>query len=228
MADVRPRRNLPLDSEPWGRRIEADLDTALSRTDYNSQHAENAFKSINSSMTLITRQIASLNALTQTLAQQQQALAEANAALSAQQGALTNVVNSVAAVSANQVTGATTSNSNGSPIGVGNGGNYVGASVTVPGGYTRAVVMGTSSIRIVGGANMALYLSVNINGAVGTPFPVFADSGSSVTTAATASHAATLNGLTPGSTITIYGRTTSVSSVSGAYFSNAASVIFLK
>jgi uncharacterized coiled-coil protein SlyX len=235
MVDKRPRRNLDPLSEPWGRSVDDTLTQLEQEAVRLAQSNANAFKSMNSTMNVISQQIADLSEITSAIATQQEilnaqnaTLAAQNATLSAQQGQLAATVNQINAVSANQVTGATASNSTGSPITVGNGGNYVGASVIVPGGYSRAVVMGTASIRIVGGANMALTLSVNINGNVGTGFPVFGDSGSSVTTAATAGHAATLTGLSGGQTITVWGRTTSVSSVSGAYFSNTASFIFLK
>lgn len=235
MGDKRPRRNLDPLSEPWGRSVDDTLTQLEQGAERLAQANANAFKSMNSTMNAISQQIADLSQITEAIAAQQEALtaqnatlAAQNATLAAQQAQLTGTVNALNTVSANQVTGATAGNSTGSPVTVGNGGNYVGASVTVPGGYSRAVVMGTSSIRIVGGANMALTLSVNINGNVGGGFPVFGDSGSSVTTAATAGHAATLTGLSGGQVITVWARTTSVTGVSGAYFSNTASFIFLK
>lgn len=235
MADTRPRRNLPPVAEPWGRSVDSDLRAFEQTLSRQNDDITNSFKMVNSTMKTFAQQIQALNELTAELASTQAALAAQQAALTAQQTALAGQQSSLnsafaqlSAVAANEVTGASAANSNGSPITVGNGGNYVGASVVVPSGFTRAIVTAQSSIRIVGGANMALYLAVNINGNVGGTFPVFGDSGSSVTTAASANHGATLGGLTAGQTLTIYGRTTSVSGVSGAYFSNAASFIFLK
>lgn len=235
MVDKRPRRNLDPAAEPWGRSVDALLDQLVRQNDRQDQGVNNAFKSVNAALSGITQQVRALGVLTQELSDQQQELENQQArltaqqsTLSAQQSALNTAFNQIAAGAANEVTGASTSNSNGSPISVGSGGNYVGASVVVPAGFSRAIVTGYSSIRIVGSANMALYLSVNINGNIGNPFPVFSEASSSATTSASAGHAATLSGLSAGQVVTVWGRTTSVSGVSGAYFSNTASFIFLK
>lgn len=235
MVDKRPARNLDPRSEPWGRSVDNVLDQLIRSTDKNAQDNFNSFKGLNSTMGAIAQQIVELNKVTQTLVQQQaelvstqNTLAAAQATLSEQQSALSQAFSQISTVSANQVTGASASNSNGAPIGVSSGGNYLSAGVVVPAGYSRAVVTATSSVRVSGSGNMAMYLSVNINGNVGNTFPVFPEGAGSVTTAASAGHAATLTGLSGGQIINVWGRTTSVSGVSGAYFSNVASFIFLK
>lgn len=235
MADTRPRRNLPPVSEPWGRSVDDDLKALQQSNERLVQDSLNSFKMVNSTMKTFAAQIESLNTLTTELAAAQATLTATQATLSAQQATLstqqstlTATVAELTRVSGLQVTGASASNVNTSPIGIGNGGNYVGASTVVPAGFTRAVVSAQSSMRIVGAAGMAAYLAVNINGSVGGQFPVFGESNGSATTAASVGHAATLTGLSGGQTITVWARTTSVTGVSGAYISNTASFIFLK
>jgi len=80
---VSPKRFLPPESEPWGRSVDQDIaqikiDTAKALSD-----STNAFKSINSSMSLVSKQIAELTTLTSTLVAQQAQLTQAVADITA-------------------------------------------------------------------------------------------------------------------------------------------------
>src|SRR5665647_1769900 len=125
---VRPKNNLPPESQQWARSIEGELQQAQFDEGKSAQDNINAFKSINSTMKQVSDQLATLTT---------------------QQATLSAQVANIAALVGAQVTGDTNTASGSStltttPI------NVVAVSVPVPAGYTRAQVMAVSSLESAG------------------------------------------------------------------------------
>jgi len=80
---VSPKRFLPPESEPWGRSVDQDLAQMKIDNAKALSESTNAFKSINSSMNLVSKQIAELTTLTNTLAAQQAQLTQTVADITA-------------------------------------------------------------------------------------------------------------------------------------------------
>jgi len=80
---VSPKRFLPPESEPWGRSVDQDIAQIKIDNAKALSESANAFKSINSSMRLISKQIANLTTLTTTLAAQQIQLTQSVADITA-------------------------------------------------------------------------------------------------------------------------------------------------
>jgi len=93
---VSPKRFLPPESEPWGRSVDQDITQIKIDNAKALGESTNAFKSINSSMRLISKQITDLTTLTTTLSAQQVTLA-------AQQIQLTQSVADITALNSSRV-----------------------------------------------------------------------------------------------------------------------------
>lgn len=214
---VSPKRFLPPESEPWGRSVDQDLaqikiDNAKALSEFT-----NAFKAINSSMKLVSKQIAELTALTTALEQQQNTLA-------AQQATLAQTVAGMVAIDYASV----------SEMGFGTAltdqDRAVGA-IAVPAGYTRALV----SVTVVAGARNSganydyLYASAVIAGVKSREMPNGAVS--TGTAASFTSKVLLLTGLSGGS-ITVGARIHTQGAAWDVFGSNRvyveASAIFLR
>jgi hypothetical protein len=217
---VTPQRNLPPSAEPWGRHVDQSLGAIVQAQKEASQETTAAFKAINSTMNQVSQQIAELAAVTATLASQQTTLA-------AQQAQLSAAFTELAGISANQVTGATASNYTPAAIPVAVGGVYAVASVTVPTGYTRAIVSANTS-AVATGIDHIAYIATTISGNKGFDMPFVTPSPGAAFSSGACGHSVTLTGLTAGSTITAGARVGAASSVGGVYFINVMSVMFLK
>lgn len=217
---VVPQSKLPPDSQPWARYVDDSVSSLDRSVQKVSLDTNASLKSVNGALKRLGQQVQDLT----DLVEEQAALQAQIIATQAQQAAQLTAINALAA---NQVTGATATNTNTSAISISSGGNYVPATVTVPAGYTRAVLSAVTSARLAG-TTPVCFLQSNIAGNQGAIFPVFGETGGAVTTTASTSHAVTLSGLTPGSALTLYARVTSVSGVANAYFSNTLTAIFLK
>lgn len=121
-----PRRNLPPDSEQWGRFIESQINDLDRQQTQLAQANTNSLAAVNSTLVQLSGQVAQINNVVSMIAQQQQEL-------SAQQGQLDLVVNSIPVTSSlsSSVEGFTTIN-----------GTKTETSVTfpVPPGKTRCSV----------------------------------------------------------------------------------------
>lgn len=227
MADSVPLMNLPPESAPWGRYITKTIEDMQNQATSNSEKIGASFQALNSSMKLISKQIATIIEVQETLITQQATLAAQQASLSAQQSALSAAVADIATVSANQVTAVTNTASSGGSIGVGAGGTYVNATVATPAGFTRAYAVGITSITIAG-AGPAASVQTNIGGSLGFALPIYSESAAGTIATGGTSHAATFTGLVPGQEISAGARMAAVSNVSGAYIINSIAVTFLK
>jgi len=200
---VRPKNNLPPESQQWARSIEGELQRAQFDAGKSAQDNINAFKSINSTMKQVSDQLA-------TLTTQQ-------ATLSAQQETLTEQVADIAALVGAQVTGDTNTASGSftlttTPI------NVVAVSVPVPAGYTRAQVMAVSSLESAGDG--AVSSQTVIQGSIG-------DQRTGVHSFVSTSHAVTLSGLS-GGTVTASTRASYWPDSSLSWATTTIFVVFLR
>lgn len=221
------RNNLPPESQPWAREVDLGIKANSAAIERLAQDNRNAFKGLNSSMKVISEQIAQLAEVTEGLVVVTNTLTQQQATLSAQQAALTEAFVELEDLSANQVTGATATNGTASVISISAGNDYEGASVTVPTGYTRAVVSAVSNVA-VSGSGPLLRGRTRINGSYGVEGMMYSGSASDDIGSGSSSHATTLTGLSAGSSITAWFNVTQASSVSGAYIMNTLTAIFLK
>ena len=147
------------------------------------------------------------------------------ASLQAQADATDAVVAGLADVVNAQVAVARNTASTASAISVSPGNTYTTASVTVPAGYTRALVVGVTSAT-ANGANPLLRVATDISGDIGFDLPVYANSDNFES--GTVSHSASLTGLSGGGTVYVGARVTAASSVTNVYFVNTITVTFLR
>lgn len=145
--------------------------------------------------------------------------------LTDQQNALAAQVARIDALVNNQVTVATATANTGGAVAIGAGISYGVASVSVPAGFTRAGVIGVTSVTATGSAP-AVQVQTDISGNLGFQLPIYGSSGDIVATGAT-SHAATFTGLAGGA-ITVGGRVAGVSGVTNAYFVNTVIATFYR
>lgn len=221
------RRNLPPQAEPWGRDVDERLralENQGSRTDLETL---NALKGVNSTLRVISEQIETITEVQQGLQaavgridQQQEQLAE-------QQASLQSAVNQIEALALNQVTGATAANGTPSAIPIATGGTYAPATVTVPAGYTRAVVSVVSTITLTG-SDPAVSVRCVINGEYGAAIPVLGSITNSSSASGAVGHARTVTGLTGGSVVSGGLNVQTLWSGSAAHITNTMTVIFLK
>lgn len=198
---VSPKRFLPPESEPWGRSVDQDLAQIKLDNAKALGESTNAFKAINSSMNLVSKQIASLTALTATLAAQQ-------IALSAQQAELANVVAAQTEALKSVVTPSwfyLSASNFGTPAA-----SMVAratTTLTTPAGFTKAIVTANSFVVMTNttGGVAIMQGQASING-VGGPSPIDQDivpSGQGVVAAA---YSSLVSGLTGGSTFDVSSR----------------------
>ncbi len=215
---TRPNDNLPPGSQPWKRSIEEDI-----RRLQVAQQRGDQLDGL--SLSGLTQSLRKLGDQVQVLQQQQAELAAQQATLSAQQVQLTSVVNDLsdqvaridALVNA-QVTGDVGNNYVVTPVGS-SWGQYAPVTIGVPPGYSRAQVVGISSV--IGPTSDTYAIRTTIAGVSGTEFVVFGNNGS-------VSYARTLTGLS-GGTITIStGVQNIIASGNNRGVSTSASIIFLR
>lgn len=148
MGDQLPKRNLPLEAEPWGRAI-ADRLLALEReSELSSQNSGLANRGQNSTMNQLAEQIADIQASVDAA---NDAIAAANLALAGQVAPSTNgdVGSGFTLTTSDQV--------------------LASAPFAVPAGYTRAVVTAMGSVvgSTAAGGGDRLFAKVGINGIFG-------------------------------------------------------------
>lgn len=159
------------------------------------------------------------------LTAKQVALEAAQATLTAQQATLTAQQATLTSLVSNQVAGSTHTASAG-PVSTSAGSDYAVATVTVPSGYTRAVVMAVSAV-VASGAPPNMTASTNIAGNLG--FALYVANLAGTEGSGSPSHAVTLTGLTGGSTFNVSTRVvTKTAATNLTYFITTASVIWLK
>jgi len=172
---VRPKNNLPPESQQWARSVEGELQKTQFDAGKSLQDNTNAFKSINSTMKQVSDQLA-------TLAAQQVTLTTQQATLAAQ-------VADIAALVGAQVTGNTkTASASGSALSSTQLA-IATVSVPVPAGFTRAQVMAVSALQAAGATAVTCATSIqgNASGDVTGNYGF-----------ASNSHAVTLTGLSGG------------------------------
>ena len=181
-------------------------------------------------VTLTAQQVALADQDVRIIAQQD-ALAAQNTTILAQQAELaaqnvrlTAAVANIATLVGQQVAGDTKSaNTGGGATNLATSfGDYAGATFTVPPGFTRAVVSAVANTYYVTATGVEL--QVNIAGNVG--YLQMLLNGQN---AGSASHAATLTGLSGGGTFTVWSRArVQGAGASGAYLNTTATAIFLR
>lgn len=100
-----PRRNLPPDSEQWGRFVEGQINDLSREQTQLAQANSNSLAAVNAALVQLSGQVAQIDGVVSMIAQQQQTLAS-------QQGQLNSVVNSIPVTSSlsSSVEGFTTIN----------------------------------------------------------------------------------------------------------------------
>lgn len=163
---VTPKRNLPPESEPWGRSIENRLDQSEAQSRRQTQDINNTLAGVNGSLVRLSEQVGEIRVITETLVQQQATLQAQQEQLQAQQSQLTQTVGELQTV----VNGMIRPASQQSSV----GGLVVSPTQTltdsvlfgVPPEYSRALVTAMSGLSVLnsGSANDLVYNRIEING----------------------------------------------------------------
>lgn len=156
------------------------------------------------------------------LAAKAAALAAQDVKILAQTAALAAQDAQILALIGQQVTG-TTGTNNVSGVALGSPANYAVVTFTVPAGFTRATVIGTSGV-FYAGVSAVIAANVNIAGVMG-----FSQKGAVSFSNVFVANSATLTGLTGGGTFTVSSRVERQSAESvDAYIVTTAMVTFLR
>lgn len=212
---VVPQSKLPPDSQPWARYVDDSVSSLDRSVQKVSLDTNASLKSVNGALKRLGQQVQDLTELVE----EQAALQAQILATQAQQAVQLAQINALAA---NQVDGSTGTNSASVTLTTAATG-YAPISFVVPSGYTRAKIMGVSAMYM--GGTVASILRTQIAGVNGPDMYAFTNAAYAN---ATAVNAASLTGLTPGSTITVRAvANTTVSSTTGV-INTAATVTWLK
>lgn len=153
--NIVPKRNLSDQAEPWGRSVDQRLSDLERSSGKDQQDTANALSGLNSTTTKLSKQVLVIDELTQKLAEQQEQLAQQIEAIEA-------VINAQLAPVSDQV-----SNIN---FNVNPGPNtpILSTTISVPSGYSRALVYATSTLSAYNNTatDDTLYITTRINGAV--------------------------------------------------------------
>lgn len=216
------RRNLPPEAEQWGRDVDKQLSTLSQTVRSNSLDTDNALKGVTATLGAVSKQIEALQSVTEQLVVVTDTLAT-------QQSQLQTAFNQIEALALNQVTGATATASTPQAEDIVAGKTYAVASVTVPSGYTRAVVSAVTTLTASGTSGQLLMSGRTvISGKVGVTVPFYAASTTSWITHGGTSHAASFTGLQAGGTITAGFQVVDELDTNALFALNTMTVIFLK
>lgn len=172
---VRPRNNLPPDSQQWSRSVENDVRQMQINASKAAQDNTNAFKALNSTMKQVSEQIS-------TLGDQQAALTDLVAK---------TVVPNAFSGSGSAYAVATTYQTKAS------------ATLTTPTGFTKAVIFATAHARVLNnsGGGAVVWLTGKVNGVFGDA--VFQSLAAGVVGVPTVSATGLVTGLTDGATFVV-------------------------
>lgn len=163
---VTPKRNLPPQSEVWGRSVDQRLDTIQAQSSRQNQDIGNTLTGVNASLVRLSEQVGEIRTITETLVEQQATLQAQQEQLTTQQTTLTQTVGELQTV----VGGMLSPSNRQSQI--------AGFALTpdstiidtvtfdVPSGYTRASVIAMASVSAANATSSAtfLYTQIVING----------------------------------------------------------------
>lgn len=208
---VTPKRNLPPQSEVWGRSVDQRLDTIQAQSSRQNQDIGNTLTGVNASLVRLSEQVGEIRTITETLVEQQatlqaqqeqlqsqqQTLADQQTTLTQTVGELQTVVNGMIRIGGNQISPSSGFDIQNSAFPI------ASTSFVVPTGYTRAYVSAVTTVAAANqhAASYYLYNRIRINGvSMGTSF----DQAKTASWVQVTSHAFwSLSGLTAGSSVPV-------------------------
>lgn len=161
---VIPKRNLPPGAEPWGRSVDARVQSIEQASARQRQDNDNTLKGVNASLVRLSEQVGEIRTITETLVEQQATIQAQQEQLQTQQATLTQTVGELEVV----VNGMIRPSTRYQP-------RYgfsvtpalqvvVPTTATVPAGYTRAVIYATAvlSARNSTTSDSFMYCDINV------------------------------------------------------------------
>lgn len=200
---VTPKRNLPPQSEVWGRSVDQRLDTIQAQSSRQNQDIGNTLTGVNASLVRLSEQVGEIRTITETLVEQQATLQAQQEQLQTQQQTLTQTVNELqTAVNAMVIPRSGGGEQRGFDI-TGTPTPVVTLNIATPEGYSRALILAVSTVT---GCNSTavqgfLYATLNANG---RSFGGTYNAGLPNSWTQTTTHGATvLSDLSPGQNISV-------------------------